>query len=625
MASRSLAGFFVSRGHSRMTPRTPPAHPPSLSLSFLPLVAVVASMVSGCGSGLFTPEGAPAPPLFLVQANLRGALAADFSGELRGALAWGVYSDELIDCLDGVMVDRPLDYANDEEDYATALRVLSCRDFSERGRIENASVPIEAQLPSRFTIPVGSLPAPSVLSGETGAYFGIAEVVVYADDNGNSILDETPLGADAFVDRVVGTSRSFADFGAEGSWIIYREGELSPVWKLFRALWGCPDPAPGFSRLHIDINDLGTTATCALDQEPIDVVLRDDIEGLGCAFDPESYVMQRAITSEGWSADSVGVCELMYGYDDEDHYDLYLTESWSSVCPSFRRLTLVGCSDTSSPEACEATAWDDLGDAPAWWPCKFSDGTRLSFLLEDPVNATDGNDEALFELFWSDGLGSAAPSRIAVILDDETTPAADLTLDAAGFTLVDQDENGVFNAGDRLVVGETANQLTTQTPPGAYRVRLIIDGVEVAPNQARYYEPVAPPPVALIDTFSVDAAAATTDGIDELVIITHFGAEDGRSAFAFSDITASVLVGGELPLPEMSLENGALIFIDDVDRDGLFESGDSLLLRDPSTEPFQQVSPEVTASFGNNLDITLFVKTGVNTRAPFGYASVTVE
>jgi hypothetical protein len=213
---------------------------------------------------------------------------------------------------------------------------------------------------------------------------------------------------------------------------------------------------------------------------------------------------------------------------------------------------------------------------------------------------------------------------MAIVLDDEATPGPDITLQPAGFVLVDADENGVFNAGDRLVVGETGNRVTTRSPAGAYRVRVTIDGVDTNPFQTMYYVPVEAQQITMVSIFAADAAAPITDGVDDIAVVTHLGFEGDAFGFPFSDITASVLVGGELPL-DLGPETGSLLVANDVDGDGLFENGDSLLLRDPGTGPFQQLSPEVIASFTGTLSLTMYVRTGVNTRLPFGFTEVVVQ
>ena len=117
-----------------------------------------------------------------------------------------------------------------------------CLTFSARGRTETASVPLQPSLPASFSIPVDVLPEAGVLSGDDDARLGIAGVLIYTDDNGNGRYDETPRGAPAFLDRVHGTSLPTSDEAERVTYLIYREGGVSPLWKLFVALYGCAEP-----------------------------------------------------------------------------------------------------------------------------------------------------------------------------------------------------------------------------------------------------------------------------------------------------------------------------------------------------------------------------------------------
>ena len=191
-----------------------------------------------CGDGVQTPQGTPPAPLFSVRAEATGSLTAD--APVRAALAWTVTSPELIDCLDAIDVVGVLSFSNETslEDEQTAGALQRCLIFSERARVETASVPIEAQFPLALEIPVLTLPDTALLSGDARSRLGLADVVVYEDQDQDGVFDETVRGAVDFADVVKGTSRAIDEDDIDQSLVVYREGELSSVWKIFRAIYG---------------------------------------------------------------------------------------------------------------------------------------------------------------------------------------------------------------------------------------------------------------------------------------------------------------------------------------------------------------------------------------------------
>jgi hypothetical protein len=555
------------------------------------LATCVAAGLSACG-GLHTPEEVPRPTLFSVQGQVTGTLEDDTAGELRAALAWSVYSDELISCVDAIEIDGPINWASEEDD-AIIAGLQRCLHFSERGRSETASVPLSPSFPSSFTIPVDSLPDASLLSGGDDARLGIAGVLIYSDDNDNQRFDETPLGADAFIDVVRGTSFPLSDDATEVSYVIYREGTLSPIWKLFEALYGCAEPALGFSTLTVNIDSTFGEATCVLDDRALTVALSPSIGRLGCAEDPvrDDYIRP---TSQGLDAGSAAICD--------DFGDLLVTEQAQSVCPSFRRYALVGCSDLSSEDACRETFWDLTASPPGWWPCNgFNPQPRLRIL--DAAFATDDVDDQLFSLQFSDGLLQLDEDdlEVAVVVGGEA-----IVLSA---TVVDNDNNGVFNVGDVLRVGESdENEFTTAFVPGAYPIR--VRGGDVELEVFGVYQPVAVAEPALISISAVDADDVISDGIDDIAIVTYEGDGVGHP---FSALSATYLIGGELPI-SVSVAGGGVVVALDQDGDGLFEPGDAIMIRDENTETWGGMSLEALNTFGGILYISLAVEVGEGLR-----------
>jgi hypothetical protein len=573
------------------------------------LAVVLVAVAAACGDGVITADGTPPPTLASVRATAAGALGVD-AGDLRAALAWNIYSDELLECLDAVEVDGPLDFASDN-DALIAQQLQLCWSFSERGRVETASVAIEPSFPASFTIPVDALPDPSLLSGRAGARLGIADLLVYSDDNGSGVFEETARGANAFADRVQGTSLPVGEEDVDGAWVIYREGELAPIFKIFEALYGCPEPPLGFSTLLVQIAEDDDSVSCTVDDTPVPVALEASarVASLGCAADPQSHQMTRPQDDEGIPADAAGVCVAVDGY-----YDLYITLTPDSVCPSFRLYTLAGCADTTSLEACRASSWSLLGDEPAWWPCKYSAG-ELAFFFEEPAIVGDGID-TLFSISWFDGLGQIDVSALEVEIEQIDGP---VRIGAAGLAHGDTDGNGVWNAGERVVVSEIDDTFNTSTAPGTYAVRLLVDGVALE-SREYFWQPRPLPEVPQIALTAVDAAAPITDGVDEVALLAYVG--EGP-AFAFDGLVVHGYVGGELPL-SFQAGDGGLVLTTDANGDGAFGPGDTLLLLDGG-DPFYSLTPDVIASFGAHLYLSLSAEIAFHTSAYVGAAEVDLQ
>jgi hypothetical protein len=575
--------------------------------SLIPSLVLCVAAVAGCDRPGDRPGNDNDPvvdPVFNVRGETRGALAADVTGTLRAALSWSVYSAELVECLDGVEVDGLLDF-NDDADWLVAERLELCYAFSERGQRETASVSVAPDVDS-FTIPLGALPDDNLLTGADGARLGVASVMIYTDDNQSGAFEETPRGALAFSDTVHGTSLPVDEYATQASWLVYRDGEVSPLWKLYRAFYGCGDPAQGFSTMTVTIdNDLGTVS-CVLDDRPVAVELLADIEFLGCAADPERHTLHRAAAQDAWPAGAEGICDNSNGF-----YDLYVTEQANSVCPSFRVYTLEGCSDMSSEQACISTYWSDFGNEPGWWPCAFETDVPALF-VEETLHATDDNDAQLFAIRWYAGAGDLDLSRLSVVIE---TGNGNVTLDGAALSLVDNDQNGVLNAGDRVRVGETNNEFTTNTAPGRYLVRVLLDGAPISTQGEGAYEPVELPTFTAVELTAVDAPAAITDDIDDVAIVTYSGEGPG---VAFDTLSARGYLGGEYPLAF------TVVAQNDLDGDGLFEPGDSALLRDGAGD-FEQATPELLAAFGGFIYLSLHAEVVENVIVDVGYANADLQ
>jgi hypothetical protein len=300
----------------------------------------------------------------------------------------------------------------------------------------------------------------------------------------------------------------------------------------------------------------------------------------------------------------------------DEYAELLVTLDVASVCPSFRRYALVGCSDLSSEQACRATFWDlenNPPGAPSWWPCNFGNDQGPRLVVGDPREARDGVDAQLFTLTYRGGVQQLAVDdvEIALVIAGVEVPLA--------ATLTDRDGNGVFNFGDVLVVGEATDALSPATAPGNYTVSVRVGGTPL--EVFGLYAPVPLPEVAPIEVTAADAPAAITDGIDDIAVVTYAGDGVGHP---FSALSVHVLVGGELPLSFSAAGGGVLAHVD-ADGDGLFEPGDALVFREESTEPFASLTREVVESFSGLLYVTVNVDVGENAPRSLAYTTVEVQ
>jgi hypothetical protein len=563
-----------------------------------------------CGNGVQTPQGTPPVPLFSVRAEATGTLTAE--APVRAALAWTVTSPELIDCLDGIEVDGVLSFSDETylEDEQIAGALQHCLTFSERARVETASVAIEAQFPLALEIPVLSLPDTALLSGDAAARLGLADVIVYEDQDEDGVFDETARGALGFADVVKGTSRALDEDDTAESFVAYREGELSSVWKIFRAVYGCPDPAPGFSTVTLTIDDDGLPG-CVIDDRAVAVELRDDIATLGCAPEGDSGEPIRADRVDGIPVDAAAICQVGLG---GDVFDVVYTAEPNSVCPSLTTLSLVGC-DTSSEAACRATFYDLAANPPSWWPCNSSNGTQRYVAQQNPTTALTSSPDALFEFRYFEGLDVFPLAGLRVEMDlADGSVISDFWL-----TVTDADGNGVWNAGDRIAVAEGVERFDVDTLAGNYPLRLLAGDELIAPGA--FAMPVAFPAVPVVTFTSADAPAAATDGIDDLCTVTW---TDGDSApFAIADVSVRGYIGGEWPFGGLGSE-GVLVLLDDVDNDGLFGRGDTLLVRD-HPEGFNNVTADLLQAFGAMTFIEVSVPVGFNLRGHVGGAVLELQ
>lgn len=577
------------------------------------LMSVVLAASTACGPGILSPDTAP-PPLFHLEVDATNAVVIE--GDVRAALAWSVYSDELVACLDPLEVDGLIVPENFDDPFDPAIALIrqmsSCLQFSERGHVETDSVAVEAEFPASFAIPVDALPDPSLLSGSEGARLGLGDVLVYVDGDNDQTFNETPLGAASFIDRVVGTSRAYREEDYDESLLVYREGELSSVWKFYRGIYGCDDPPLGFSTVTLRFLDDEPYVECVINDAPVTVELDQSgaIDGLACAADPDRYTYTRP-GDQGLPADAVGEC--VEGGDG--WFDVVYTTDVNSVCPDVGQYNLVGCSDLTSQEACRATYWDMVGNEPTWWPCTFGNGEQLFIAASDDETPASSGVDTLFTLTWTTGFGGYAPDRITVaaIVDGEGTEVA-----LALGDLADRDGNGAFNAGDELIVTEPQDQpglFDGGTIPGNYEIVLRVDGAVLEAGGYRYFQPVPVPQLVGVAVSAADAPAAVTTGADDLFAVTFDEAGNGATSYALADVEVNCYVGGEYPvlfsLRDDDFIEGTLFLSNDENGDGRFGVGDSLVTRERENVT-SVLDPEGLATWSHDLYCGVSFDVGFN-------------
>lgn len=216
------------------------------------------------------------------------------------------------------------------------------------------SVPIETNFPASFRVPIHALPEPDFLGGKDGNYLGKAVLVVYSDGNRNGRLDLTPNDAIEPVDRVL--SGGHFEYT-----LIYREGELSPLW---RTMAGCAEPPQGFSLVLRDVSAAmacqggSCDFPCQVHGAEAEIELRlgaktlDDREII-CEPAP-AEAQERQYPHEPPPPGAATRCT-------ESGFSLFVNAHPERYCTRANTLHY----SLWSPNG----AWDIQNNPPSWWPC----------------------------------------------------------------------------------------------------------------------------------------------------------------------------------------------------------------------------------------------------------------
>ena len=217
-------------------------------------------------------------PLVILDAQVEGQLPQNISALLlRASLIWETQSQELLACLDRAETEDEVYDCTTPEDFQPVQA--------------SKSVAIEPTFPASFEVPLYLLPDLEVLSGERKSLLGYGVLVVYEDGNQNMELDLVSPGATASADTILASG--IPTDANRRDLVVYREGELSPLWKLFEYHpYGCPEPPQGFSILTRDFHAAeGYTCTVSPASEgtiPVHFEDSDDLRQLIC--EPQSDI-----------------------------------------------------------------------------------------------------------------------------------------------------------------------------------------------------------------------------------------------------------------------------------------------------------------------------------------------
>jgi hypothetical protein len=371
-------------------------------------------------------------PLVILDARVEGKLPDNISALLlRASLIWETQSKELLECLDRA--------GTEEEVYACTTP----EDF--RPVQASRSVPIEPTFPASFEVPLYLLPDLAMLSGERSSLLGYGVLVVYEDGNRNMKLDLVPPGAlesqDTILASGIPTDENRRDL------VVYREGKLSPLWKLFQhPPYGCPEPPQGFSVLtreyHASEGFSCTVVPASAATIPVHFEDSEDLRQLICEpqFDIDTY------PSEPPPPDREVTCHF------HDTLEYVMDPSW--YCQYRQVYQLAGC---HAYFGCQEPDWDLTDNPPAWWPCTGESDNGFS-ISDHPDDLTPYADE-LFLISYDSGAKKFAVNEIEVWLLLTRTEGLVFT-HPRSIMLIDHDGDSLFSKGDVLEMFEPV--LTSQ-------------------------------------------------------------------------------------------------------------------------------------------------------------------
>jgi hypothetical protein len=348
--------------------------------SITPMWLTCLMATAACGSGV-QDKSYRGQPLATIQGKAQGQLPASSSATSpRAALVWLAAPSDAETCFASAT----------DLSFATCWFDLVLYGIADPAATSAVDVGLEAAFPASFSLPVFAAPPAAGLIGHEGQYLGIGEVAIYNDGNGNKQLDLVPFDASMPVDTALGLSEGH-------SFVIYREGDLSPVWKAF-AKDGCPtEPPQGFSI----VTHAFESSNCTL--SGLDAIIEVDLSDSGdtrdaiCTRNPQPHFLtsfeQPMATAPAGLANVTCTADGA-AFTFNPHPERYC---WDQNIVSYY------LADPTS-----AQSWDLRANPPAWWPCQYTpsspppsghgfgsvtlpDGTTLDLVYGVAFNDTKNN------------------------------------------------------------------------------------------------------------------------------------------------------------------------------------------------------------------------------------------
>ncbi len=338
---------------------------PSRTVLLIALLVFVAS----CGDGVHS-GNVPNQPL--VELRTRFSLDANTHPEenARFALIWEKFTPEMVTCL--VDVEKN-DKASDREKTGIVLECLRQLAESSSASWVSEGVPIEKNL-VEHDIPIFGLPSDEKLHKHDGGMLGYGLLVAYEDGNRNGALDLVKPDATESDDSIIAASLNSRL--RQVSFVVYREGELSPLWSFFRYYYHCEqEPTDGFSLVKVAVSFLSdpTCSVTSVGQDSIELVIPEDPDRLGeliCEPQPVGSTFPET--------------EPNHEVDCNFFYTLRYDRQPQKYCPSWQVYELVG------------EHWDWRDSPPDWWECTREQSN--GFVLTDAEAPITDNRDSLFSL-----------------------------------------------------------------------------------------------------------------------------------------------------------------------------------------------------------------------------------
>lgn len=516
----------------------------------------------GCGDNIQDVDSHVGAPVQRLQVDVPDDVVVNEDDVPRAALLWTALSQELGDCI--------VASTDSNERY-------ECYVDHYRPQVSSVDIPLDANVLTGFAIPIHDLPAPEVLSGSDEGRIGWGKIVLYDDGNENQALDLLPAGTESSIDSILGVSEVPDEFGylQHAEYVVFREGELSSLWSLFEG-FGCGDPEVGYSVVSFgweeqtyEYYDFEGNTFQGVDEVPYCTLTSAD-EPIGLSAPWENAETMLCLEEP---LDTPGYPDALPEDADYQCYSegiVIIRESPTALCPSFRRLDLVGCDDVDDEAVCDATYWDltSTEDRPTWWPCQ--DERRFSLTplagVYSTYPVTNGNDTLLL-VGQEDGFPTDL-ERIEIVVE---TPTGTKTIPTSSLQInEDYDMDGALSSGESLQVVETDtfSLLDTASVPGTYQAKLYVDGTLRSERTWTPMESVVE--VATMEVSLEDAPGLLTDELlDPMVTVT---CESSSEPLPLSELRVSVHWSGEIPL---HIDPLGVTFSDN-DNDGLFGAGDTL-------------------------------------------------